>query len=435
MSNHDLIRGAPSARLRSAAAILLFGACLVSAVPSRGQTVSVDTVPSFGVLGSITGSVTGVSNATHRVAAYIYIEGSGWWTKPYSAFPTVSISPSGHFVVNVGTGGLNSLDGNAVIFCAYLYPAGVSPTVVLGSGELPLTPVPIASGCKTRYGKTLSFAGRTWGVKEAPQPVGPGPNVFSRDDVWVDSEGLHLRISYRGGRWWSSEAVLLDELGYGVYRVETESRLDTLDVGATFGLFTWDPRGGETRIPAAPNREIDFEDSKWGSLAELTTSQTVIQPWQLVQNLRRYSLPDLSTDARLTRFVWWTPERIRFRTLKGSVSPFYAFSPTTDVIDAHDYEAGATPDHIVPTPGHAQFRANLWLNSGASFPLPANGQTIEIVITDFEFVPEPKQSVLLIAGVVGVGAFGSLGRRRPLWLVAIGVRPRPISLRCVHSSL
>ena len=74
---------------------------------ASAQTIAIDSIPAYGTLGFVDGSVTGVDFATHHVATFIHIEGSGWWTKPTFGMPTVGIGASGSFTVNVGTGGIS----------------------------------------------------------------------------------------------------------------------------------------------------------------------------------------------------------------------------------------------------------------------------------------------------------------------------------------
>ena len=146
---------------------------------ARAQTLDITSLPTYGTLGSITGQVTGVDPITHHVATYIQIEGSGWWTKPTLATPTVSIAANGTFTANVGTGGPASLDSRATIFCAALLPNTEAPPTVSGGGRIPAPLAPLAIDCEEQYARTFSFAGYTWAVKESPSPVGPGSNRFS----------------------------------------------------------------------------------------------------------------------------------------------------------------------------------------------------------------------------------------------------------------
>jgi len=390
---------------------LALGMLALCQAPARSQTIQVDTVPRYAALGFITGTVTGVDFATHHVATYIHIEGSGWWTKPTSTDPTVPIDGRGGWTADVGTGGSESLDSRAVIFCAALLRDDVAPPVALGSVRIPATLAALALDCHERHGRTLSFAGRTWAVKEAPFPVGPGPNRFSdrSEDVFVDAAGLHLRVAFHDGHWWSSELILLDRLGYGIYAVQTNSRTDILDANVTFGIFTWDPYADDDSIPAWPSREIDFEDSRWGHALDPENAQMVVQPYDVPGNLRRYTLPDLSSDARLTRIFDWRAGRIDFLALLGHHTPT-SWSPG-DLIDQWSYTHDPLQSHLVPPAGRESLRLNLWLGAGKG--APASGQPVEVVVSDVRFVPALDTSTSRGVGAIAILALALTGSRKP----------------------
>ena len=352
---------------------------------SADPTIKISSVPAYGANGSLQGVVSGVPFEQHHVALYIQIEGAGWWTKPTFATPTVPINGDGTFAATVFNG---PLDNRATIFCVALLPVGVTPPPASASGRVPASLNPVAMDCLERFGRKITFAGRTWAVKEAPLPVGPGNNRFSdqTDDVWVDSEGLHLTIRYHDGQWWSTEVILLDRLGYGTYVFKTRSRTDILDPNATLGMFTWDPYG-DNESPGSAHREIDYEDSRWGAPGDPNNTQAVVQPWNVAGNRHRFRLPDLSADARLTRIFKWEPSGINFLTLAGHQSP--TGYPAASVLDNWTYVHEPTSQHYVPAPGRESVRLNLWLNQAA----PADGQTIEVVITDFSFVPPADLTV------------------------------------------
>jgi hypothetical protein len=345
----------------------------------QNPAIQITVLPSYGGSGFMSGAVTGVGDCSaYSVAAYIQVEGLGWWTKPTLPMPTVPVDSNCTFAVNVVTGGLDSY---ATIFCAALVSLGYTPPSASGSARVPSDLVATAIDFKERYGRIISFAGRTWAVKEAPLPVGPGSNRFSAalSDVWVDSAGLHLTIHQQNGSWWSSEVILLDHLGFGIYNFKTRSRTDILDPNATFGMFTWDSYGDDESSGASHNREIDFEDSRWGIASDPNT-QAVVQPWYVSGNLHRYSLPELSGDPALTRIISWFMPSIRFLTLLGDQSP--TTYPPSSVVDDWTYSHDPGPGHYVPPPGRESVRLNLWLNRSA----PANAQDVEVLITDFVFV-------------------------------------------------
>jgi hypothetical protein len=373
-----------------AARLIRFLILLLAAAPASSQTIEITGVPAYGSLGFISGTTSGVDPLLHHVAGFLHIEGSGFWTKPSFLAPTVLIDGAGGWSLDVGTGGLESLDPFATIFCAALLPLSEAPGLVSSAVSLPPLASALDVDCVDRPGRLLSFAGRTWAVKHAPLPVGPGGNVFTDrvEDVFVDSEGLHLRVAFFDDEWWSSEVFMTETLGHGLYLVKTNSRLDVLDEDVTLGVFTWDPHGDETTVPGAVNREIDFEFSRWGNALDPENAQSVVQPYHVPGNLRRYTIPDLSSDAHLTHFFAWAPSYIRFVALLGDHDP--AAIPPAAVLDDHRYDHDPAAGRYVPTAGRARLRINLWMNGGAGGPpAPAHGTEVEVVVTDVEFLPEP----------------------------------------------
>jgi hypothetical protein len=354
-------------------------------IARAAPTIEITSVPPYAVDGFISGRVTGVDFTAYRVAPYIQIEGLGWYTKPTFTEPSVPINSEGVFTADVATGGI---DNRATIYCVQLIPAGSSSPPANGMSRVPENSASVATACVHRYGRTFQFAGRHWAVKEAPVPVGPGANLFSdrMEDVFVDAMGrLHLTVNFHDGSWWATEVILLDSpRGYGTYAFQTLSRLDTLDSNLTFGAFTWDPYGDDASVPGWPNREIDFEDSRWGNPSDSTSAQEVVQPYTVAGNVHRYALPDLTADAALTRIFIWGPQSIEFVALRGHHSPFNYSQQ--DVIDRFVYAHDPAANHYVPTAGREAFRFNLWPNNVArsgSPPRPSGGQAVEVVIVNF----------------------------------------------------
>ncbi len=366
--------------MRFAFVILVVVSCRLATI-ANAQSIQITDIPLPGSAGEILGSVSDVDFATHEVAAYLYIEGNGWWTKPTFGTPTVPINQDGSFMVDLGTGGL---DGLASTYAVSVVPIGSTPPQMQNSNTLDLGESSIASTYQQRFGTNLPFAGRNWGIKEATAPVGPGGNIFSAaaDDLWVDQDGLHLTIQNHGGQWQSTAVVLTENLGYGTYMFQTSSRQDILDANATFGEFTWDIFGDDTQIPAWPNREIDFEDTRWGDPQSATNAQTVVQPYFVPGALNEFTLPDLSDDADLTRFFTWSPESVEFFTLRGHHLP--SDFPPEAVIDHYVFTEDISAGRVVPEPGRENFRFNLWLNG----PAPSDNQPVEVVINDFQFVEQ-----------------------------------------------
>lgn len=208
---------------------------------------------------------------------------------------------------------------------------------------------------------TIAWSGLAWTIKRSSGAVGPGPNVFTASNVWVDANGyLHLRISKDAKGRWTCAEIVGPNLGYGTYSFELGSRVDTLDPNAVLGLFTW------SDLPDYAYREIDIEFARWGWAGDPTNAQYVVQPWDAADHLRRYTTP--ATVPQTHRFAW--------REGRVDFSSDAAGSP----IAAYTY-AGTD----VPVPGgDVRPRLNLWLYGGTA---PATGSTVEVVIRSFTWTP------------------------------------------------
>jgi len=289
------------------------------------------------------------------------------------------------------------LDNRATIFATALVPKGYTPPAAAAGGRIPAGLNSIAIDYRQRFSRTVDFAGYQWGVKESPGNAGPGKNSFSNSpqDIWVDRQGLHLTTKNHDNHWWATEAINAQPLGYGTYVVQTNSRVDLLDPTVTFGAFTWDVYGDDTVAPS-PNRELDFEDARWGNANDPTNSQFVVQPHGTLGNLKRYTVPDLSGDPALTRIMIWTPDGVRFLALRGH--------HTADSFTAGDIIIDWTYSGEVPDPGRAAFRFNLWPASvelGGTIPEPVTGLPQEVIVSGFFFnaVPEVSSCVSLALGL------------------------------------
>lgn len=223
------------------------------------------------------------------------------------------------------------------------------------------TAVAPGAGAVTGTPRTVTFAGSSWAVKASSGVVGPGPNVFSDspENVWVDSSGrLHLRITYRDGRWLAAEVVLGQSLGYGTYRFDVESPTGQLDPNVVLGMFTWSDRA------AYNHREIDIEVAKWGDATSATNAQYVVQPYDAAGNLVRFSQP---AEGPSSHQFTWTSKAVSFRstTAAGGLTASWNYSGRS-----------------VPRAGDERARINLWLHGGAA---PTDGNEVEVVLSRFTF--------------------------------------------------
>ncbi|MHC4100882.1 MAG: hypothetical protein ACYS15_13270 [Planctomycetota bacterium] len=239
---------------------------------------------------------------------------------------------------------------------------------------------------------TLVFAGRAWRVK-GPGFFGPGPNHFSDSgaNAWVDGDGkLHLRITHVDGVWYAAEVAAEEPLGYGEYRFRVEADLDDLDPNVVFGLFIWEyqPCWRADNWWNA-NNELDIEFSRWTE-ADDPPAQFVFQPSTREGNRHRFWLTTDGPESPTTHTFDWRPDAVSCRSWRG-----HADEPDPgDLFTEWPY---AGPD--IPRPEAPRVHLNLWLFGGDA---PGDGQEVEVVVSDFVFVP------LCPADLDGDGAVGIL---------------------------
>ena len=218
-----------------------------------------------------------------------------------------------------------------------------------------------ASAGKPAPPSTITWSGRTWQMKSSQGKVGPGPNYFSAssENVSVDTQGrLHLRITYRNGRWNCAEIVSTETLGYGTYAFDLGSAVDHLDPNVVLGLFTWSDKA------AYNHREIDIELSRWGNAADPTNAQYVVQPYDLAGHLQRWTLPAGAVPS--THDFKWQANRV----------DFMSFGPSGWTNTWSFTGSG------VPRSGGENVRLNLWLSAGLA---PTDGQDVEVIVDGFGF--------------------------------------------------
>jgi hypothetical protein len=249
-----------------------------------------------------------------------------------------------------------------------------------------------------RDGDVLTFAGRKWDIKIFKNSTwGPGNNYFTDhpNDIFIDDNGyLHLSITEREGKWWSSEVISQDTMGYGTY-VWTVGRVpQNLDPMVVLGLFTWDSYTFQTDA----NSEVDIEFSKWGDPDKDTTLQYGVQPI----NFGPY-YPERDDKPKVNPSFWgdvsthaftWTDTLITWESWigaeygNGAPQATWTFDLSNPARVKN--ENGNSSDPIViPAPGsNTNARMNLWLvqgaDSGPVFPFRT-----EIVIQDFKYTPLP----------------------------------------------
>ena len=220
-------------------------------------------------------------------------------------------------------------------------------------------------------------------------PYGPGKNYFQGNNVWVDDDGLHLRISKdKNGNWESAEAVTYNRYGFGGYCVILKKLiqdgkqvpLNQLDRNATIGFF------GYPTSDVGPDgtHEFDIEYSYWGAdpavaknFIQCSNYPSALPPASSVEGGQMWRGMDFNQDFKLPllspllNIIERGSNRMRWQ-----VSDMLTGSRT------YLEQGGLSRYQLSQEPMPLHF--NLWLNK----PAPFAAKTIEVVFDDFRFSPE-----------------------------------------------
>lgn len=260
-----------------------------------------------------------------------------------------------------------------------------------------------AFGCKQsdpeniigRVGDEVNFSGYKWDVKISEQfQVGPGPNYFSGayEDVYVDQNGfLHMRIAEHDGKWFSSEVVAQQNMGYGKYTFVVQGDLENIPENITLGLFTWD---NNTFFDQA-NSEVDIEISKWGDAAEDNTLLYSVQPVNFgpyyTERTHLAETPTGSLIGITTHTFVWTDTLITWKSYYGDSEA------AEDLITEWSFDldnparvknegGNSSAPIVIPAPGETtNARINFWLLPWIS-SVPTDGKEQEVIIRRFAYV-------------------------------------------------
>ena len=216
---------------------------------------------------------------------------------------------------------------------------------------------------------TIQFSGYTWNVKNGAH-LGPGPNYWSRNNVWVDANGfLHLKITHDSatGKWYCAEVSTQQTFGFGKWQFWVEGRIDKMDKNVVLGLFNYSGNDGFD--------EMDIEWARWGNKNYPNCNFTV---WPAQTGFKNFSyvkevlLAGKNTTQRFTR----TDSSVFFQSLQG----FTNYSNTTNLLASTTCTHPPNSISTLPMPAYI----NLWLFQGHA---PSNDKEIEIIIHKFTYTP------------------------------------------------
>lgn len=218
------------------------------------------------------------------------------------------------------------------------------------------------------YGATNSrihFSGYEWDVKSsAANAIGPGPNYFSMNskNVWVDKNGsLHLKITNRNDRWYSSSVSLREPRGFGKYIIYVSDKTEELDPNIVVGFFLY-----KTDV-----EEVDIELSRWGD-ADNRNAQFAVQPADRLGNKKRFDVwPE---GYKTTYFMDWQRDSIVFGGYKGI---------TLHPKEENVFSSWTYKGKDIPVSEEEKFILNFWLFRGNA---PIDNQEAEIVIDSVRII-------------------------------------------------
>ncbi|WP_353124664.1 glycoside hydrolase family 16 protein [Parapedobacter pyrenivorans] len=228
----------------------------------------------------------------------------------------------------------------------------------------------------------IEWKGITWLVKHATnrdEPRGPGENIWSSQNVWVDDQGkLHLKITRQpDGRYLCAELQSENDYQYGTYTWKVDSDLSGLQKDVIFGLFQY---GGTDYI-----NEIDFEFTRWNNASANWCNYTVYRNQVTTSNPEvNYVHVDYSEplDGTYTTHTYTREaNKITFKSYHGHGTA----SLFTNIPGGTSGWVFAEPDNV-PTKAMPVY-IQLWTKYKNVGNYELNSPSVEVVVNDFTFTP------------------------------------------------
>ena len=231
----------------------------------------------------------------------------------------------------------------------------------------------------------LVWKGHTWQVTSGGMA---GVCQGDPSNVTVDSSGyLHFKISNTAGTWTASEMFTADKLGFGTYQWQVDGPVDTYDKNIVLGLF---PYGPAASIGADGTNEIDIEYSRWGQTNGPNGDWTDYPSSGTTKGELSFTF-SLTSTLSTSRFIW-TGASIQDFLIDG----LQPIDGTAGLIKTWTYAPQSASMNIPQSP--MPVGMNLWCFNAP----PSNGQSMEIVLRDFQFVAAGTSTG-------GAGANGAAG--------------------------
>jgi len=230
--------------------------------------------------------------------------------------------------------------------------------------------------CFTVHANTLTFSNLKWEVRDGYG--GPGPNLWSHNNAWVDENGwLHLSITKVNKKWYCADVVTTANLGFGKYWFYVVGRVDKLDPHVVLGLFNYPPKN----IGPDGTNEIDIEFSKWGSGSKTDHNISyTVWPNQLSLNNTSLIYTLNLTNNLSTHGFSWKKDKIYYQSGLGHDSNY--LSPIMNWLFMPADFDNRIPQSPMP------IHITLSLVKGEA---PVNGKAVEIIIKQFCYISLDNQ--------------------------------------------
>jgi hypothetical protein len=278
----------------------------------------------------------------------------------------------------------------------------------LGPGPLLLASLVTVAGCSSAASTTgaieepsaqiaqassgaLTWMGYTWDVTSGGMA---GIAQGDPSNVSVDASGyLHLKITKNGTTWTAAEIVSETNLGFGTYQWQISGPIDRMDHTVVLGLAPYGPAAG---IGTDGYDEIDTEFSYWNDEIGHVNMDWGVYP---ADSKGKHEEDDfffsLNGGTQTTARMVWSAAG----TVSTVMSGFQPIAVTANVLNTQTY-APTDPTDEIPQQA-VPMLINLWVYEAA----PSSGNDVEVVLQDFEFVPEGQ--ALPDAGPSGADDGGS----------------------------
>ena len=220
------------------------------------------------------------------------------------------------------------------------------------------------------HAATINWKGHTWNVTSGGMA---GVCQGNPANISIDTSGyLHMKLSNSGGTWSAAEIFSTDRIGFGTYQWQIDGPVDRLDKNVVVGLYPYGPEAG---IGSDGQNEIDIEYARWGNASYPNGNYTVYPATGTGSSeiTFDFTLTGTYTTSRFT----WSSTAIDFATMSG----FEPLGSTAGLIKAWTFSPASSatkvPQQALPV------GMNLWCYDNP----PSDGQNVEIIVRDFQFVP------------------------------------------------